>query len=425
MRRIRGHRFDQFAKEVVALTLAVVLAGAVGVELLSRPSDSTTATLTASALDKTPGPTTTTAAGHTSAGSASSNGPGTSDGGHPHVTTTTLADPATTTSAPGTAGQDSSAPSPAPARPPVRTAASGPAPAPPPPARVTSVSLGVYAGAGNRGGIASFASDTGAAMAIAGDYQNGSTWSTIDSSYPASTWSGSGYRLALGVDMLPNSGASLAAGASGAYNGYFTTLAQNLVSVGAANAILRIGWEWDQSSNPWYVSNATDAANFAAYWRQIVTAMRAVPGADFDYAWYYGDGGSGITAAAYPGSGYVSSVTLDFYDQTWDGSCGLAFDNTSTPAQSECAWSGTYAPELAGFASFAAANGEPMGFGEWGVISRSDGHGLGDDPTFVDNFASWVGSHDVAYADYFDANSGGNSILTDYPGSLAAFRAAF
>ncbi len=80
------------------------------------------------------------------------------------------------------------------------------------------------------------------------------------------------------------------------------------------------------------------------------------------------------------------------------------------------------AKTLQSLTNFAGFVGKPIGIGEWGVIDRSDGHGGGDDPTFVDNFAAWMNSNNVAWASYFNFNSGGNSILADYPNSLAAFK---
>ena len=58
---------------------------------------------------------------------------------------------------------------------------------------------------------------------------------------------------------------------------------------------------------------------------------------------------------------------------------------------------------------------------------RSDGHGLGDDPYFVNQMVSWMenSANDVTYESYFDADSGGvNSLITggSFPSSLAAFR---
>ncbi|HMK61985.1 MAG TPA: putative Ig domain-containing protein, partial [Acidimicrobiales bacterium] len=44
---------------------------------------------------------------------------------------------------------------------------------------------------------------------------------------------------------------------------------------------------------------------------------------------------------------------------------------------------------------------------------------------FVNNFANWMKANNVEYANYFDFNSGGNSVLTDFPNSLAAYQADF
>lgn len=59
---------------------------------------------------------------------------------------------------------------------------------------------------------------------------------------------------------------------------------------------------------------------------------------------------------------------------------------------------------------------------------RSDGHGLGDDPGFVNNLSAWFVAHHVAFDDIFSFDSGGTmNDITDghFPNSLAAFRADF
>ena len=83
-------------------------------------------------------------------------------------------------------------------------------------------------------------------------------------------------------------------------------------------------------------------------------------------------------------------------------------------------------PSLTAAQQFASSNGKPLAFCEWGVAIRSDGHGLGDDPYFINQMVSWMHSNDVTYESYFDANSGGvNSVITggSFPSSLAAFSA--
>jgi hypothetical protein len=63
------------------------------------------------------------------------------------------------------------------------------------------------------------------------------------------------------------------------------------------------------------------------------------------------------------------------------------------------------------------------------VTIRSDGHGLGDDPYYIDQMVSWMHSpaNDVTFESYFDDSTGGvNSLITggSFPDSLAAFSAA-
>jgi hypothetical protein len=75
---------------------------------------------------------------------------------------------------------------------------------------------------------------------------------------------------------------------------------------------------------------------------------------------------------------------------------------------------------------FASSHGKPLSFPEWGLAIRSDGHGLGDDPYFINQMVSWMENpaNDVTYETYFDANSGGvNSLITggSFPNGLAAF----
>jgi beta-mannanase len=214
---------------------------------------------------------------------------------------------------------------------------------------------------------------------------------------------------------------TLAQGATGAYNSYYVTLAQTLVNGGAANAYLRLGWEFDGSWFAWAATTPSAEASYAAYFQQIVTAMRSVSGEHFRFVWNPDAGAftqSGYSvAAAYPGNAYVDVIGLDAYDQSW-----------ATPQTPSNAWSSTTLPTLTAAQQFASSHGKPLAFSEWGVTIRSDGHGLGDDPYFVNQMVSWMrnGANDVTYESYFDANASGvNSLITggSFPNSLAAFSA--
>jgi hypothetical protein len=303
----------------------------------------------------------------------------------------------------------------------------------------TSFRQGVYTGPADPTGISAFASATGTEPSIAGDYlPANSGWAGLDGAYGslswllARGWHGTGYTLSLGVPMIPTNAANvpvgtLAIGATGAYNTYFVKLAQVLVAAGDADAFLRLGWEFDGSWYAWNALTPVAEANYAAYFQQIVTAMRSVPGEAFSFVW--NPDASAFTtpgysvAVAYPGNAYVNYIGLDAYDQSW-----------SPPLTPANAWASTTLPALTAAQNFAASQGEPIALCEWGVEVRSDGHGLGDDPLYVSNMVAWMENpgNNVAYESYFDYNtmpSGGgtNADLTggSFPNSLAAFVSNF
>ena len=290
--------------------------------------------------------------------------------------------------------------------------------------------LGDFAGSGDPGALASFASITGTHPVLASDYLLGTSgWDGMDGAggtedWMLDQWRNTGYRLVLGVPILPGgSGGTLAEGATGAYNQYFTILAQTLVKDGAANAILRLGWEFNGTWYPWSVASNADAQNFAQFWRQIVNTMRAVPGQQFKFLWNPNGGGSSSwnLALAYPGSAYVDYIGTDVYDEYW----GSSF----TP---QASWSNavTQTWGLNWLATFAAAERRPIAIPEWSVDYRTDGHGLGDDPYFIGQFANWIANNNVAFTCIFSFNDTAGSQdndLTDgsFPNALVAFRADF
>ncbi len=290
--------------------------------------------------------------------------------------------------------------------------------------------LGDYAGSGDPSALGNFASITGTHPVLASDYLlRTSGWDGMDGAggsedWMLDQWRNSGYRLVLGVPILPGgSGGTLADGAAGDYNQYFTILAQTLVNDGAANAILRLGWEFNGTWYPWSVANNTDAQNFAEFWRQIVTTMRAVPGQQFKFLWNPNGGGSSSwnLELAYPGSAYVDYIGTDVYDEYWG--------NPFTP---QASWSNavTQTWGLNWLTTFAAAEGRPIAIPEWSVDFRSDGYGLGDDPYFINQFANWIAANNVAFTcifSYDDTAGGQDNDITDgrFPNALAAFRADF
>jgi hypothetical protein len=291
--------------------------------------------------------------------------------------------------------------------------------------------LGVYAGAASPSGVTSFESATGTKVALASDYLPGNAGfagmsNASELSWLTDGWQGSGCQLILGVPIIPTSSGipsgTLAGGAAGDYNSYYKTLAHTLIAAGDADVYLRLGWEFDGDWFPWSADTPATEADYATYFQQIVQTMRAVAGENFKFVWNPDAGAfttSGYNVAlAYPGNAYVNAIALDQYDQTW-----------ATPQTPDTAWSVTALPALTAAQQFASAQGEPLGLAEWGVAIRSDGHGLGDDPYFINQMKAWMDSNNVAFADYFNADQAPTQYdaLTDgrFPNSLSAYRADF
>ena len=316
--------------------------------------------------------------------------------------------------------------------------------------------LGVYAGTNNPAGVNSFASVTGAHVTMAETYlpwaaYTGSAYGwaylTTESTLSSwlSNWEGTSDQMVMGLPMVALDGSgnpenTLAEGAAGDENANFVAIAKNLVALGFGNAVLRPGWEFDGTWYPWSVESDADAANFATYWQNIVTSMRSVPGANFKFLW----SPAGFQSLswdindAYPGNSYVDDVSLDVYDWSWDTSIFPPSgnpNNTATVAQSNAVFSEllTDTEGLNWLASFAQAHDEPIVIPEWAVTIRNDGHGLGDDPTFINNMDSWFITNHVAWSIYFtddaadNASQGIDFQVTDgnFPNSLAALKTDF
>lgn len=283
-----------------------------------------------------------------------------------------------------------------------------------------SATLGVYRGARNVSGVQGFESWLGRPVNHVVDFIAGDSWSAIESpTWWTSGWSGTGHQVEFSIPIIPSTGGTLRSGASGDYNSHFVALAHNLVDNGQANATLRLGWEFNGGWYKW--SAASDPASFAAYWRQIVSAMRSVPGQNFQFDWCPTLGKASVAPdRAYPGDAYVDYIGADVYDNSW-------IANYQDPT---ARWNDfvTQPFGLQWQSDFAAAHGKPTTFPEWGLAIRSDGHGGGDDPYFIQQMYNWISTHDVAHADYFeyDAPDGRHSLMNgQFPNAAAKFQALF
>ena len=273
-----------------------------------------------------------------------------------------------------------------------------------PPNETRITALGVSAGGPDA--TASFERWLGRPVDLSHAFLPERTWGEIEVGAGwARWWGGSAYadRMLISVPMLPEDdpSATLALGATGAYDAHFRAAAQQLVRHGMGNALLRIGWEFNRPSVRWAARGAPSA--YAAYFRHIVTAFRDVsPG--FRFTWCPAAGYYGWDArAAYPGDSYVDVISTDSYD-AWFGRRSVTSDQR---------WhflvDGAGRPGgLQFWDRFATAHGKPTGFAEWGLqavdLPGDPGPrgGGGDDPDYIGRMHEWAASHDVAFLCYFD-----------------------
>jgi hypothetical protein len=297
----------------------------------------------------------------------------------------------------------------------------------------------------------------------------GSDWNSIASASsaswfltPASTWiqESRGRVMVIGVPLLPgptdDSGpttgpgagqpVSLVIGATGAYNGYFYSMGQNLVAAHLGNSILRLGWEFNGDWYAWKVLHPVDASNFATYWKQIVDTLRTVPGQNFKFDWngaltYVGPSPPFVLSQAFPsgndasGKPYVDFVGLDVYDESWNY---YPWAQGSTPTQIETArsntWNGMVDTSvdwwgIPVWSSIAKSNKIPITFPEWGL--STDAHGGRDNTAFVQNMYNVIQNpaNNVYFASYYDAEgsriSPVNGYVTTLVNSAALYHSLF
>jgi hypothetical protein len=282
------------------------------------------------------------------------------------------------------------------------------------------VPLGIYATAGCDGvkHVEQFAKWFGRKPDIVVDFV---TWDIVKegSHWVLGCWRDAGQKqLSLSLPMLPADGsATLADGAAGTFDQMFRDYAATIVRFGFADAVLRIGWEFNGDWYPWAASK--DPESYKSYWRRIVSAMRSVPGAKFRFDWNM-DGGwtNFMPEQAYPGDEYVDIIGVDLYNIVWN-------KDIDTP---EGRWN-FYVTQRRGLnwvRDFAAAHGKPISFPEWGTGKQPSGGG-GDDPYFIEQMAKWIRENDVAYHAYWDHTGGYNAQLSNgkQPLAGAAFKRVF
>jgi hypothetical protein len=211
--------------------------------------------------------------------------------------------------------------------------------------------------------------------------------------------------------------------AAGDYNQYATALAQNLVSDGAGNIVIRLGTEANGTWEADYVgSTSAEMSAWAQCFANEVTAMRAVPGAHFLFVWNPNACTGDLPLSGwYPGNSYVDIIGIDAYDQDCETLKTVAQEGW-TAYSTDSASSGSSDPDFPSIANaeaFARAHGKPLSFPEWGL-------GSDDDPAYVTGMAQMFNSDDFSFESYFSTNTDGIAALgSAIPNATAAYSQAF
>ena len=230
-----------------------------------------------------------------------------------------------------------------------------------------------------------------------------------------------GVMLSLGLAMLPDpaDGSSFAECATGAYDRYYRTYGSELVRLGRADSVVRLGWE---ANGDWYSwSIGSDVADYRACFRRQVAAVRSTnPRVRIDWNMNKDSHMDVSVVEAYPGDEWVDIVGVDFYDMS--------------PAYPDrLRWSVDYhrtqrgGPRgLGAWLAFAMAHGKPLSVPEWGMTPADAGGG--DHPAYVQAMRDFFRDHaaDIAYETYFNIGPGFQLWPSAaYPRSAAVYREQF
>jgi Glycosyl hydrolase family 26 len=327
--------------------------------------------------------------------------------------------------------------------------------------------LGLYDGNSKPAGIEVAANWLGSSSSIkyAQDFIDARDWSHISDPWQLSQWKGSPYTMIWGVPMLPCPGNSSTTCltnqndydlvASGGADGYFKTLAQHLISNGFSSSYIRLGWEFNASAMGWSICNPGGSGptswlkDFVPAFRNIVTSMRSVSGANFKFIWNAIDTSNSSCPGVhledlYPGDSYVDAVALDVYDGIGSvissdaerftdlvNGVGRGGYTAVTPNAINGQSFKGQGYGMNWLAAFGKEHNKEISLPEWGLESTSQNAGGGDDPYFVTHMADWIKANATGPALFW--NSGGGTLPLDIPNytngnvptATEAFKAAF
>jgi hypothetical protein len=191
-------------------------------------------------------------------------------------------------------------------------------------------------------------------------------------------------------------------------------LANKLAYYGLNAVYLRLGWEMDGAWYRWGAPQGSGKeASFASCFRRVVDAMRhAQPANQWKFVWnptVDAWQSAAFFDAAWPGDTYVDVVGVDLYDQSWVANTypyPSGCDEACRLTRQQTAWN-AHLLRLNLLRDFAVAHNKPLAFPEWGVIIRSDGHGGGDNPYFIQKMHDFIMNpeNNVVFHGYFNVSA--------------------
>jgi hypothetical protein len=288
--------------------------------------------------------------------------------------------------------------------------------------RAADPQMFVYKGAGcdGKGRLPRYEGVMGRKLDGVSDFFSADSWAQFQSGaqWSLGCWQGTGYRLSIGMPLIVKGG-SLSAAAAGEYDDQFRKIAALMVAKGQANALIRLGWEFNGNWYPWNANN--DPVSFVAAFRHVVDVLRSTPGQQFRIIWNPSVGvGNVAPDQLWPGDSYVDMIGIDFYNQSWRP------QDTDPAVRWQGYLTANYGLNWAG--SFAAAHHKMIVVPEWATGTRPDGHGWGDDALFIRNMAAWMRDHNVGYQGYWDFTASdydGTMSAGKFPQTLSAYKAEY
>ena len=256
--------------------------------------------------------------------------------------------------------------------------------------------LGVYLGAGCKGTdrLKEFQSWLGRDVDQTLEFIG---WNVLSdgTSWGVNCWNRAAQAVVYSIPMLPWK-TSLREGANGKFDDLFRNYGALLVKSGYADVVLRMGWEFNAN---WYAWSATkDPEAYVDCWRRIVSTLRSVPGAKFQFDWCPAASAHGFSEdRAYPGDDFVDFIGIDFYNMPING-------KTMTPEERWQARMNMH-HGLKWHRDFAQSHRKRMSLPEWGTGKHAKYVGADDDAYFIEQMAAWLFDNKFAYHNYWEYKS--------------------